>query len=83
MGETSLKLLVMEAQITCVLEREHIHLKDRKKLFQRGKKGSQITLMLQYGSVKNLMNVCSSIALVYPVRGRQVVTFPNHLLMII
>lgn len=79
-GETNLKLLVMEAQITCVLEKEHIHLKYRKKNYFKGKKRKSYYSMLQYDSVKNFMNVCSSFALV---RGRQVVIFPNRLLVII
>lgn len=42
----------------CVLEREDTSAKgEKKKHISKGKKGSQMTL-LQYGSVKNLVNIC-------------------------
>lgn len=44
MGKTSLKLLVMEAQIMCVLEREDISAKGEEKKYFLVKKGSKITL---------------------------------------
>lgn len=37
-GKTSLKLLVMEAQIMCVLEREDISAKGEKKIISKWKK---------------------------------------------
>lgn len=57
-GTASLKLLVVEAQIMCVLEREDLSAKGEKKIHFKGKKGKSDYSMLQYGSVKNLMNIC-------------------------
>lgn len=57
-GKASLKLLVMEAQTMCVLEREYISARGEKKNYFERKRRKSDYCMFQYGSVKNLMNIC-------------------------
>lgn len=58
MGKASLKLLVVEAKIMCVLETEDISDKGEKKKYFKGKKRKSDYSVLQYGSLKNLMKIC-------------------------
>lgn len=80
-GRASLKLLVMEAQIMCVLEKI-FQLKKRKNNFQGKKKEVRLLYVAEWQCEKPNEHM-PALHWSPTLRGQQVVTFPNHLLLII